>query len=105
MEMEYDWDPVKAASNLKKHRITFQDASTVFDDPLRVEANVTKPEYGEVRYIAIGMMHDGRMTAVVYTDRESKRRIISARNVRKDEQQEYDNRKASARWQDRSGDA
>jgi uncharacterized protein len=96
MEMEFEWDPAKADNNLEKHKITFEDASTVFDDPLRVEVNVTKPEHGEIRYIAIGMMHDGRMTAVVYTNRTGKRRIISARNVRKDEQREYDSGKAAA---------
>ena len=94
MEMEFDWNPAKAASNVEKHKIRFVDAITVFNDPMHF--NVTKPEHGEVRYIAIGMMHNGLMTAVVYTDRANIRRIISARNVRKNEQREYDTRKASS---------
>jgi uncharacterized protein len=92
MEIRFEWDPVKAASNLEKHNIDFEDAITVFDDPKSFDADVTKPEYGEIRYLTVGMMYDGRMVAVVYTIRESKRRIISARNVRKNEQREYDNR-------------
>jgi uncharacterized protein len=88
--MEYEWDPPKAASNLQKHEIDFLDATTVFDDPVHVEKEVTKPEYGKRRYIAIGMMDDGRMATVVYTDRGHIRRIISARKVRKNEQREYD---------------
>ncbi len=95
MEMEFEWDPSKAASNLKKHNIDFIDAITIFRDPARKEADVTKLEHGEQRWKAIGMMHDGRMATVVYTDRgdpdsTTVRRIISARKVRKNERQEYD---------------
>lgn len=93
--MEFDWDPSKAHYNLNKHKIDFNDATSVFDDPDLVTLNVTKPEHGEVRFIAIGKMDNGLMSAVIYTDRGDKRRIISARNVRKNEQRAYDNRKAS----------
>jgi uncharacterized DUF497 family protein len=105
MEMQFEWDPDKAAGNIAKHAISFEDAVTVFKDTDYFAFNVTKPEHGEVRYLAVGMMHDGGMAAVVYTIRESKRRIISARNVRKNEQREYDNRKASPQRYGRPGSA
>ena len=98
MEIEFDWDLTKAASNVAKHAISFEDAITVFKDADYFTINVTKPEYGEIRYMAVGRMHDGGMVAVVYTIRESKWRIISARNVRKNEQREYNNRKTSSQW-------
>ena len=94
--MNSEWDPAKAESNLEKHKINFWDAITVFVDPAHFDVNVTKPEYGETRYIAIGSMTNGRMAAVVYTDRDNKRRIISARNARKNEQKDYDQRKATS---------
>ncbi len=93
--MRFEWDLAKAASNNQKHAITFEDATTIFDDPDHFTVNVTKPEHGEVRIMAVGSISTGRMIAVVYTDRE-RRRIISARKVRKNEQREYDTRKASA---------
>jgi uncharacterized protein len=101
MEMEFEWDPTKAVSNQAKHQIDFDDAVAVFFDSYCVIKDVTKPAYGEVRYLVIGMMDDGVMAAVVYTHRGSKRRLISARRVRKDEQRLYNNRKASTGWQDR----
>ena len=95
MAISFEWDPVKASSNLQKHGIDFYDATTVFDDPQRVAINVTKPEHGEVRYLIVGMMNNGRMAAVVYTIRHHRTRIISARKVRKNEQRDYDRRKAA----------
>jgi hypothetical protein len=93
--MEFEWDATKAASNLAKHKITFEDAITVFNDNDYYTVDVSKPEYSEARFIAIGMMLDGRMVAVVYTDRQ-RRRIISARKARKNEEQEYHSRKISS---------
>ncbi|MCC6455266.1 MAG: BrnT family toxin [Caldilineaceae bacterium] len=101
MEMEFEWDPAKAASNLAKHRIDFEDAIALFYDSYSVVKDVTKPVYGEVCYLIIGMMADDVMAAVVYTHRGSRRRLISARRVRKDERRLYDNHKASTGWYDR----
>jgi uncharacterized protein len=94
--MEFDWDPQKAAANLKKHGISFVAATVVFDDPLHLEEDSTKPEYGESRNIAIGRLHDGRLVTVVYTDREQLRGIISVRTARKDERRKYDQGKATS---------
>ena len=95
MAINFEWDPAKAASNLQKHGIDFYDATTVFDDPHRVAVNVTKPEHGEIRYLIVGMMSNGRMASVIYTIRNHRARIISARKVRKNEQRDYDRRQAA----------
>ena len=86
MQSGFEWDPAKADSNLEKHNIAFEDAATIFDDPYHFLVDVTKPEYGENRYRAIGRIYGGRLVAVVYTNREERRRIISARKARKNEQ-------------------
>jgi uncharacterized DUF497 family protein len=83
--MEFEWDPVKAATNQIKHGISFVAATVVFNDPYHIEEDSTKPEYGETRRIAIGKMHDERLVTVVYTDRGTIRRIISVRTARNDE--------------------
>lgn len=92
--MEFEWDPAKEAANVEKHGITFTDAATVFRDPHHLVEDSTKPEFGEDRSLAIGMVA-GRLAAVIYTDRGPRRRIISARSVRKDERERYDQSKTT----------
>ena len=94
--MEFDWDPAKNVANQKKHKISFIAAITVFDDPFVISEDSTRPEYGEIRNKAIGTMHDGRLVAVIYTDRGSRRRIISARKARDNERREYDQGKTTS---------
>ncbi len=86
--MEFEWDPAKSASNVEKHGIDFQDAVRVFTDPRATTANVTRPEFGETRFKAVGIVNDEFM-AVIYTDRGAVRRIISARRTRKNERRHY----------------
>jgi uncharacterized protein len=77
--LEFDWDEDKAASNLEKHGVSFQDAKTVFND----EFSITIPdlEHGddEYRWIDLGLSAQGRLLVVVYTERETRIRLISAR--------------------------
>ena len=87
--MEYDWDPEKAAANLTKHGINFVAALAVFDDQRHFIEDSTKPEYGETRRIAIGVMADGRLVTVVFTDRGEVKRIISVRTARNYERRKY----------------
>jgi uncharacterized protein len=93
--MEFEWDPAKEASNELKHGIGFVDAATVFDDPYHLEEESTKVEHGEERRRAIGTIRSIVVT-VIYTDREGRRRIISARRARKDERQRYNQGKTLA---------
>ena len=86
--MEFEWDPAKAASNLTKHGIDFDEAIAVFDDP-RMLSIVDPRSYGETRYVAIGTV-GGRTLAVVYTNRGNQIwRIISARRASRRERTAY----------------
>lgn len=89
MELDFEWDARKAESNLEKHGISFATATAVFDDPNHIEEDTTRPEQGETRTKAVGMVKDELIVAVVYTDREQKRRIISARRAGKNERDKY----------------
>jgi uncharacterized DUF497 family protein len=100
--MRFEWDDEKEASNELKHSISFVDAATVFDDPYHLVENTTKPEHGEERRKAIGIVGE-YLVAVIYTDRQDRRRIISARRARKNERRQYDQSKAARRWHFRAG--
>ncbi|MCC6791318.1 MAG: BrnT family toxin [Thermomicrobiales bacterium] len=92
--MEYEWDPNKEATNLTKHGISFSRAVTIFDDPNHFEEDSTKPEHVEQRTRVIGMVGE-ILATVTYTNREDRRRIISARRARDNERKRYDRRKTS----------
>lgn len=89
--MLFEWDAEKAEGNLQKHGISFVDAIEVFDDPNHIEDDSSKPEYGEIRVKTIGMVREELIIAVIYTDRNQKIRIISARRARKNEKEQYYN--------------
>ena len=84
----FEWDDDKAHSNLVRHRIDFEDARLVFDDPGLVDDDDDTMDYGEERYRAVGMVK-GRMIAVFYTLRDERIRIISARAATRKEQRDY----------------
>ena len=87
--MTFEWDETKAISNALKHDVDFDEATAVFEDPARIVEDVTKPEYGEARFKVIGKMGDMLIAAVIYTDREERIRIISARRANKREREKY----------------
>ncbi len=78
MHFDFDWDFVKAEENRKKHRISFRQATQVFNDPRRLEKLDVREDYGEERWTVIGSVMAGTLF-VVYTIRTRKFRIISAR--------------------------
>ncbi len=84
--MEFEWDENKNSTNLNRHGISFHDAIPVFFDDLRLEYFDTSSN--EERYNVIGISH-GRVLFVVYTWRDAKIRIISARKAVKYEEGEY----------------
>ncbi len=86
--MEFEWDPAKNEYNEHKHGISFEDAVNVFDDPHRSVEDSTRPEHGEERRKAIGRMGPVIVT-VVFTFREGRNRIISARIARRNERARY----------------
>ena len=87
--MEFEWDTQKAKSNLSKHNASFEEAQTVFDDPLYVDFYDPDHSEDEHRYIIIGESSRSRILLVSYTEREDKIRIISARLVTKQELKAY----------------
>lgn len=84
----FDWDLPKAASNLHDHSVTFEQAKGVFRDPFAIEFEDDREDYGESRYVIIGMT-EGRLLVVVYTMREDKTRLISARKAEPHERRFY----------------
>lgn len=85
--MAFEWDENKRLTNIEKHVIDFADAVTIFDGFTAVRQD-TRADYGEERYLAVGLLESREIT-VVYTPREGKRRIISARRARVKEREIY----------------
>lgn len=87
--MQYTWDPNKAAANLRKHRVSFEEAVTVFDDTnLLAEVDTARGEY---RLNVIGWSSHGRMLFVVSCEiQDDQVRIISARKATRAEARKYD---------------
>ena len=88
--MKFEWDKRKAISNIKKHGIPFEEASTVFGDPLSLTIKDPKNSNKEDRYVTIGLSAKFRIIVVIHTDRGDNIRIISARLDTKGEQNNYE---------------
>lgn len=86
--VEFEWDDRKAAANFKKHGLLFPYATRAFLDEGRIEWLDVRQEYGEDRFVTIGMI-DAREIVVVYTWRDEKIRLISARKADQDEIEAY----------------
>ncbi|MDR1396471.1 MAG: BrnT family toxin [Desulfarculales bacterium] len=87
--MEFEWDADKAARNLKKHGVSFEDAALVFYDAGRIEAYDGREDYGEDRWATIGLAYSA-VLYVVYTVRhEEIIRIISVRKADANERTQY----------------
>ena len=87
--MGYQFDPTKAASNLKKHGVSFADAEGVFHDPLALHRPDPEAE-GEERVVALGLGITGEVLVVVYTVRGEDIRPISARRATRKEVKAYE---------------
>jgi uncharacterized protein len=86
--LEFEWDPANDEANELKHDISFTEAIMVFDDPQHIVEDATRPEHGEKRTIAVGRVGPFVM-AVIFTERQQRRRIISARRARRNERERY----------------
>jgi len=86
----FDWDPKKAKENLAKHRVSFEEASTVFYDEQALEMADPDQASGEDRFVILGLSARLRLLAVCHCIRRGKQiRIISARRAVKAEQNQY----------------
>ncbi len=88
--MKFDWDESKAASNLSKHGVSFDEAKTVFDDPLYVDFYDPDHSDDEERYLIVGESDRGRLLIASYTERGESIRLISAREVTRTEREAYE---------------
>ena len=88
--MEFEWDPKKATLNLRKHRVSFEEASSVFGDALAVVYEDPDHSAREKRYLMIGTSANGRFLHVAFADRGRRIRIISARKPTRSEKKFYE---------------
>lgn len=86
----FEWNPTKAAGNLAKHGVAFEEAKTVFDDPMFITFVDDEHSVDEERYVTVGISGRGRLLVVAHTDREEGMRIISARKATKKEVSYYE---------------
>ena len=90
MALTFEWDDEKAQGNRTKHRVSFEEAASVFGDPLSL--TIEDPQHSETedRYVTIGESNRGRLLVVVHADEEDTIRIISARVATKRERNNYE---------------
>jgi uncharacterized protein len=89
----FEWDPKKAQKNIKAHGVSFEEAVTVFDDPLFIIFRDPEHSFIEQRYIIIGESEDERYLIVSFTERFKRTRIISARELNSRERRNYEQKK------------
>lgn len=88
--MEFEWDETKAGINQKKHGVSFEEAKTVFDNPLALIFDDEEHSVNERRKIIIGHSRNNRLLLVSYTERTNAIRIISARLATRREREDYE---------------
>lgn len=95
--MRFEWNPKKAEHNVKKHGVTFEEASTVFGDPLA--ATIPDPRHSaeENRFVTMGQSTENRLVVVAHVDRGERVRIISARLATRRERRKYESEEEGRR--------
>jgi uncharacterized protein len=88
--MRFSWDPQKAAANLKKHGVSFEEASTVFRDALSATGSDPDHSVDEARFVTFGSSVNNRLLVVAHTEENDKIRIISARPMTRQERRIYE---------------
>ena len=88
--MNFEWDEAKAAANFRKHKVTFEEASTIFDEGLSFTGRDPDHSVGEHRFITFGLSAANRILAVSHAERGDVIRIISARPATRMERKMYE---------------
>jgi uncharacterized protein len=88
--VEFEWGPEKAAGNVRRHRVSFNEAATVLDDPLSTTFPDEAHSEGEMRFVTVGVSQRGRLLVVAHTERNDTIRIISARRATRREREFYE---------------
>ena len=89
--MKLDWEPSKAAANLRKRGVSFQEAGTVFGDPMALTFDDPDHSLGEARFLTFGISRAHKLLIFSYTERGDVTRIISARKMSRQERDIYEN--------------
>ena len=90
MGYTFEWDLEKAESNRRKHRVTFDEASTAFGDPLAILLQDPDHSVGEKRYVLLGTSNRRRLPIVTFAERPPRTRRISARRATRQERRRYE---------------
>jgi hypothetical protein len=90
--LRFEWDPQKAARNLARHGVSFEEAGTVFGDPLGRIAGDPRHSMEEERFVLLGLSRGRRLLAVMFAERGEAVRLISARPATPGERREYEER-------------
>lgn len=88
--MDFEWDPEKAAANVRRRRVSFNEAATVLEDPLSTTFPDEAHSEGEMRFVTVGVSQRGRLLVVAHTERNDTIRIISARRATRREREFYE---------------
>ncbi len=88
--LQFVWDRDKAAANLRKHGVDFEEAATAFGDPLSLTIRDPDHSVGEERWLLVGESGAGRLLVVAYTERGDEIRLITARSATRRERQTYE---------------
>jgi len=88
--MKFEWDKNKAVFNISKHGVSFDEAKTVFNDPLYVDFFDPDHSHNEYRYIIIDQSLNNRLLLVAYTEKENTIRLINARELTQRERKDYE---------------
>ena len=90
MKLTFEWDEVKAKNNLKKHKISFEEGKTIFNDPFLFTFPDNEHSNDEERLINIGLSTAGRVLVLTHTERQDKIRIITCRRATTRERRFYE---------------
>ena len=90
MKLTFEWDEVKAIASFKKHKVSFDEGKTIFNDPCLCTFPDNEHSADEGRYINIGLSVHGRVLILIYTERRDKIHIISCRKATMSERRFYE---------------
>ena len=90
MGLVFEWDERKAAGNLRKHGVSFEEGATVFGDILSITIPDPAHSVGEQRFLTVGVSEEGRLVVVAHVERGDTIRIISARKATRREKKAYE---------------
>ena len=90
MKLIFEWDELKAKANIKKHKVSFEEGKTIFNDPFLFTCLDDRQSASEERYINIGLSARGRVLVLTHTERKGKIRIINCRKATRAERGFYE---------------